>query len=85
MTEFATIEGPSLSQEMAAAFSGWAIEDLTSKAREVAVMDLIDMAGLCLAARREPYIRQIAAGWDSEGKCTAIGQAQPLMRQGLLS
>lgn len=76
MTEFATIEGPSLSQEMAAAFSGWAIEDLTSKAREVAVMDLIDMAGLCLAARREPYIRQIAAGWDSEGKCTAIGQAQ---------
>ncbi len=76
MAHVAKMDGPTLSQQMADAFSAWTLDALSPQARDVAVMDLIDMAGLCLAARREPYMQQIAAGWDSEGNCTAIGQAQ---------
>jgi 2-methylcitrate dehydratase PrpD len=76
MSHEQAIEGLSLSQQMAEVISGWRLDDLTPKAKSVAVMDLIDMAGLCIAARQEPYVRQIAAGWDSEGRCTALGQAQ---------
>src|SRR3954467_6143490 len=39
---------------------------------------LIDIAGLCVAARRTDYVRAALAGWESDGRCTAIGQARAL-------
>src|ERR1700712_3577804 len=72
------LKGPSLSQQMAEEISGWTAQTLPEAARHVAVMDLIDMAGLCVAARRQDYVRQIADGWDSEGGCVAIGQPHRL-------
>jgi 2-methylcitrate dehydratase PrpD len=36
---------------------------------------LIDMAGLCVAARRSEYVRALIASVDGEGPCTAIGHA----------
>jgi 2-methylcitrate dehydratase PrpD len=34
---------------------------------------LIDVAGLCVTARNEDYIKSAIAGCDDEGPCTAIG------------
>ena len=36
---------------------------------------LIDVAGLCVAARRTEYVRALIASVDDGGRCTAIGQA----------
>src|ERR1700724_3260369 len=38
---------------------------------------LIDVIGLCVTARREPYVKSAIAGWDDEGACTALGHARP--------
>ncbi len=43
---------------------------------------LIDVIGLCVTARREPYVKSAIAGWDDEGSCTAIGHAQPMSAAG---
>ncbi|HEX3858148.1 MAG TPA: MmgE/PrpD family protein [Pseudolabrys sp.] len=37
---------------------------------------LIDVAGLCVTARNEDYIKSSLAGWDDDGPCTAIGHAR---------
>jgi 2-methylcitrate dehydratase PrpD len=37
---------------------------------------LIDVVGLCVAARNTDYIRAVVAGVDAGGPCTAIGHAQ---------
>src|SRR5215813_8088643 len=39
---------------------------------------LIDVAGLCVTARSEDYIKAALAGCDDEGPCTAIGHARTL-------
>jgi 2-methylcitrate dehydratase PrpD len=43
---------------------------------------LIDVAGLCLTARREDYVKAALAGWDDEGPCTAIGHARTMSAAG---
>jgi 2-methylcitrate dehydratase PrpD len=49
-----------------------------ASARRAAIDDLIDMAGLCVAARRGGYLAELLAGWDGVGDVTAIGQSRPL-------
>ena len=46
--------------------------------RETAEKLLIDIAGLCVAARRTDYVRAALAGWETSGQCTAIGHARAL-------
>jgi 2-methylcitrate dehydratase PrpD len=46
--------------------------------RETAEKLLIDIAGLCVAARRTDYVGAALAGWESSGECTAIGHARAL-------
>src|SRR3954468_18060648 len=48
-----------------------AIADLTQKL-------LIDVAGLCVAARHADYVQAALKGWESDGRCTAIGHARTL-------
>src|SRR3977135_4069687 len=43
---------------------------------------LIDVIGLCVTARREPYVTSAIAGWDDEGACTAVGHARPMSAAG---
>ncbi len=43
---------------------------------------LIDVVGLCLAARREDYVRAALDGWDDDGPCTAIGHRRALSAAG---
>jgi 2-methylcitrate dehydratase PrpD len=46
--------------------------------REAAEKLLIDVAGLCVAARKTDYVRAALAAWESDGRCTAIGHARIL-------
>ncbi len=46
--------------------------------RDVIEKLLIDVAGLCVAARHTDYVRAALAGWESPGGCTAIGHSRAL-------
>ena len=39
---------------------------------------LLDVAGLCVAARNTDYVRAALAAWEANGACTAIGHARAL-------
>src|SRR5579872_7421680 len=43
---------------------------------------LVDVAGLCVTARNEDYIKSALAGWDDDGPCTAIGHKRTLSASG---
>jgi 2-methylcitrate dehydratase PrpD len=50
-------------------------EDVPQAVADVARRLFVDVAGLCVAARREPYIGATLAATDRGGACTAIGHA----------
>jgi 2-methylcitrate dehydratase PrpD len=39
---------------------------------------LLDVAGLCVAARKTDYVRAALDGWEANGACTALGHARAL-------
>src|SRR5437868_6537208 len=43
---------------------------------------LIDVAGLCVTARNEDYVRSALTGCDDDGSCTAIGHSRMLTGAG---
>ena len=45
---------------------------------EVVERLLVDVAGLCVAARKADYVRAALEGWEANGACTAIGHARTL-------
>jgi 2-methylcitrate dehydratase PrpD len=71
------LDRPAIAERYATFFADLQLDDLPGNAMEVAVNDLLDMAGLCVAARRTDYVAAILDGWDGEGSCTAIGHARP--------
>ncbi len=67
-----------LSEAMAGRLAGLGLDDIPAKAREIAINDLLDMAGLCIAARETDYIAKVIDGCDGDGPCTAIGHGRGL-------
>ena len=63
---------------LAEKFADWAAsvtpDDIPGAARAAAANALLDIAGLCVAARGEDYIGAVLESWDSTGACTALGQ-----------
>src|SRR5207244_3735163 len=55
---------------------------LPGAAREKCEETLVDVVGLCLAARNEDYVGSALAGWDEDGPCTAIGHKRGLSAAG---
>ena len=55
-----------------------AIARASEPPREIVEKLLIDVAGLCVAARNTDYVRAALAGWEGAGKCSAIGHARAL-------
>ena len=51
---------------------------LPAALRETCERMLIDIAGLCVAARGEGYVRAAIESWDAAGPCTALGHARTL-------
>jgi 2-methylcitrate dehydratase PrpD len=46
--------------------------------REIVEKLLVDVAGLCVAARNTDYVRASLEGWEASGACTALGHARAL-------
>ncbi len=46
--------------------------------RETAERLLVDIAGLCVAARREDYVAAALSSWEADGNASAIGHARAL-------
>jgi 2-methylcitrate dehydratase PrpD len=65
---------PSVSEQLAAALDA----AIPAEMRETATRLLIDVAGLCLAARHSDYVRATLASCESSGSCTALGHARAL-------
>ena len=67
---------------VAEVFAEWAAglerETIPEAARAVAANALLDVAGLCIAARGTEYVRAALAAWDAAGACTALGHARGL-------
>jgi 2-methylcitrate dehydratase PrpD len=67
-----------LSERMAGVLASLSLDDIPARARAVAIRDLVDFAGLCVAARNEPYLKPLVGAWDADGPCTAIGHGRSL-------
>jgi len=64
----------SVSERLAESARRARVEDF----RETAERLLIDIGGLCIAARKTGYVRAALEGWESSGRCTALGHARAL-------
>ena len=67
-----------VTEEFASWLSSFEVSDVSPRMREVALLDLVDAAGLCVAAAPEVYAKQLISSWDNDGTCTAIGHARGL-------
>ena len=66
----------SVAERLADAVAGVDPAKLPATVRARAEEILIDIAGLCVAARDTDYVKALIAGWDGSGDCTAIGHAR---------
>ncbi len=63
----------SVAEQLAESIAGLQANRLPPAVRRKCQDLLIDVAGLCVTARNEDYIKSALAGCDDEGPCTAIG------------
>ncbi len=73
---------PSIAEQLAAVIAGLDAARLPAAVRGKCEELLVDVAGLCLTARNEDYIKSALAGLDDDGPCTAIGHARTLTSAG---
>src|SRR3954463_5543239 len=67
---------PSVSETLAARIDP--ARERASEFRETAEKLVIDVAGLCVAARKSDYVLAALKSWESAGACTAIGHTRAL-------
>ena len=72
------MSAPIVAERLAAAIERARGSRLPDGVRETAERLLIDIGGLCVAARRESYVEAALEGWESEGRATVIGHARTL-------
>ena len=65
---------PSVAERLASALDA----SIPADVREAATRLLVDVAGLCVAARKTDYVRATLAACESSGRCTALGHARAL-------
>jgi 2-methylcitrate dehydratase PrpD len=70
--------GKAVAEIFAAWAAGLEAEAIPAAARTVARHALLDVAGLCIAARGTDYVVAALAAWDAEGPCTALGHRRGL-------
>ena len=71
---------PSIAEQLAAAIV--ALDAVPAAVRAKCEDLAVDVAGLCITARNEDYVRSALAGCDDDGPCTAIGHARTLSAGG---
>lgn len=67
---------PSVAESLAARACALRAEYLSAAVRARCRDLLVDVAGLCIAARNRDYIAALKASLDAGGPCTALGHAQ---------
>jgi 2-methylcitrate dehydratase PrpD len=65
----------SLSEQLARAAERASVSPAMTEAVEKV---LLDVAGLCVAARNTDYVQAALTGWEANGSCTAIGHPRTL-------
>ena len=70
--------GETVTEKFSSWLSSFQVSDVSTRMREVAILDLVDAAGLCVAAAPEVYAKQLILSWDNDGVCTAIGHSRGL-------
>jgi 2-methylcitrate dehydratase PrpD len=73
MTSKATLPETSIAQMLADQAAAVAAGAIPPSVRRRTEELLIDVVGLCVAARRTDYVKAITSGVDAAGSCTAIG------------
>ncbi len=66
----------SVSEQLAAAVER--TRRIPPEVRDIVEKLLVDVTGLCVAARKNDYTRSALASWEANGGCTAIGHARTL-------
>ncbi len=66
----------SIAQRMADQAAALVPETIPPRVRERTIELLIDVVGLCVAARRTDYVKAVMASVDAGGPCTAIGHGE---------
>ena len=72
------MSNPPIAAQLAKAVAAARASPLPQKLRETLGLLLIDIGGLCVAARDADYVLAAIASWESEGNSTAIGHARTL-------
>ena len=72
------MSAPSIAEALAAAVARNRDRAIAPAVRETLERLLIDIAGLCVAARNTDYVRAALSSWEAGGDSTAIGHARPL-------
>ena len=65
----------SVSETLSRWLAGLAPERFPEAVKRASVDTVIDVLGLCVAARKADYIRALIASWEAQGGCTALGHA----------
>jgi 2-methylcitrate dehydratase PrpD len=73
MTSHPGVAGASVLESFAAVLASIAQGQIPEEARAVATNDLLDAAGLCVAAAPSDYMAALLRGWDGAGDCTGLG------------
>src|ERR1700740_319255 len=71
-----------VAEEPARRIAKFDLADIPAAVRRTCENLLVDVVGLCVAARGEDYIRSALAAWDEHGACTAIGHTPRLSAAG---
>ena len=66
----------SVAEQLAGAVA--ALREPPREVRETAEKLVIDIAGLCVAARGSDYVKSALAAWEAGGACSAIGHGRSL-------
>jgi 2-methylcitrate dehydratase PrpD len=69
---------PVVAELLARAVARHRDQPLVPAVRETFERLLIDIAGLCVAARKTDYVRAALSSWEADGQSTAIGHARTL-------
>ena len=76
MSMTAKLPATSVAEQLAQRIAAQRGDNLPAAVRQKCEDLLIDVAGLCVTARNEDYIKSALAGCDDEGPCTALGHSR---------
>src|SRR5262245_38734098 len=72
----------SIAERLAERIAALSAGAISAAARQTCENLVLDVEGLAVAARNQPYMQAALASWDDDGPCTAIGHGRTLSAAG---